>query len=167
MTLGDRIAVLKAGVLQQVDAPLAVYDRPVNKFVAGFLGSPSMNFVDAVVDGAGVKVGEARWAAEAALAAALASHAGAKVTAGVRPEHIVLSDAPGALKGQVEFSEVLGAERLLYVQTAAGRLVVRVAPDQSSAIGANVGLMPEPGGLRVFDAADQAVGVAAGTVVGT
>jgi len=160
MTLGDRIAVLKAGVLQQVDAPLAVYDRPVNRFVAGFLGSPSMNFVDAVVDGAGVKVGDARWAADGALAAALGAHAGAKVTAGVRPEHIVLTDAPGALKGQVEFSEVLGAERLLYVQTAAGRMVVRVAPDQGGAIGANVGLMPEPGGLRVFDAADQAIGIA-------
>jgi ABC-type sugar transport system ATPase subunit len=79
----------------------------------------------------------------------------------VRPEHIVLSDAPGALKGQVEFSEVLGAERLLYVQTPAGRIVVRVAPEHGGTIGANVGLMPEPGRLRVFDAADQAIGIAA------
>jgi len=86
---------------------------------------------------------------------------GAKVPAGVGPGHLGLSDAPGALRGQIEFSEVLGAERLLYVQTAAGRLVIRVAPDQKSAIGANVGLMPEPGALRVFDAEEKAVGVAA------
>jgi len=162
MTLGDRIAVLKAGVLQQVDAPLTVYERPVNKFVAGFLGSPAMNFADAIVDGGGVRVGGARWAAEGALAAALAGLAGAKVTAGVRPEHIALSDAPDApdaLRGQIEFSEVLGAERLLYVQTAVGRLVVRVAPDAGRAIGSTVGLVPEAGRLRVFDAEDLAVGV--------
>ncbi len=161
MTLGDRIAVLKAGVLQQVDAPLTVYERPVNRFVAGFLGSPSMNFVDAVVDGAAVRVGEARWTADGALAAALGAHAGAKVTAGVRPEHLTLSDAPGALRGQIEFGEILGAERLLYVQTPAGRIVVRVAPDHAATIGANVGLMPEPGSLRVFDAEEKAVGMAA------
>jgi multiple sugar transport system ATP-binding protein len=160
MTLGDRIAVLKSGLLQQVDAPLAVYERPVNRFVAGFLGSPAMNFTDAVVDGAGVRVGEARWPAEAALASALAGRAGAKLTAGVRPEHLALSDSPDALRGTVEFSELLGAETLLYVKTSAGRLVVRVAPEHMRAAGTNVGLVPEPGSLRLFDEAGAGVGVA-------
>ena len=159
MTLGDRIAVLKSGVLQQVDTPLAVYERPVNRFVAGFLGSPAMNFVDAVVDGAAVRVGEARWPADGALAAALSGRDGAKLTAGVRPEHLVPGDGPGALAGTVEFTEVLGAETLLYVKTAAGRLVVRVSPDRMRPPGATVGLVPEAGALRLFDSDGAALGL--------
>jgi multiple sugar transport system ATP-binding protein len=159
MTLGDRIAVLRNGVLQQVDAPLTVYERPVNRFVAGFLGSPAMNFVDAVVDGPAVRVGEARWSVEPALAAAVAGRAGAKLTAGVRPEHLAAGEGPEALGGTVEFSEVLGAETLLYVKTAAGRLVVRVAPEHMRAAGAAVGLVPEPGSLRLFDEEGAALGV--------
>jgi multiple sugar transport system ATP-binding protein len=159
MTLGDRIAVLKGGILQQVDTPLDVYERPVNRFVAGFLGSPAMNFVDAVVDGTAVRVGEARWAAEGSLATALAGRTGTKLTAGVRPEHIALSDAPDALQGTVEFTEVLGAETLLYVKTAAGRIVVRVAPDRMRPAGSAVGLVPEPGALRLFDGEGLALGI--------
>ncbi len=151
MTLGDRIAVLKGGLLQQVDTPLNVYERPLNRFVAGFVGSPAMNFVDAIVDGNAVRVGEARWTASGALAAALAGRAGTKLSAGVRPEHMALSDAPDALKGTVEFTEVLGAETLLYVKTAAGRIVVRVSPDRMRPAGTPVGLAPEPGALRLFE----------------
>jgi len=166
MTLGDRIAVLKGGVLQQVDAPLTVYEQPVNRFVAGFLGSPSMNFVDAIVDGGAVRVAAARWTPDAVLAAELPAHAGQKLTAGVRPEHLALSDAPDALQGKVEFSEVLGAETLLYVHTAAGRLVVRVSPEHRRATGATVGLVPEPGALRLFGADDRAL-TAAGAAMAT
>jgi multiple sugar transport system ATP-binding protein len=165
MTLGDRIAVLKAGVLQQVDTPLAVYERPVNRFVAGFLGSPSMNFVDAVVDGDAVRVGEARWPADGPLARALAGRAGTKLTAGVRPEHLALGDGPGALTGTVEFTEVLGAETLLYVKTAAGRIVVRVAPERMRKAGTPVGLLPEPGALRLFDDEGLALGLEQGAAV--
>jgi multiple sugar transport system ATP-binding protein len=161
MTLGDRIAVLKSGVLQQVDAPLTVYEKPTNRFVAGFLGSPSMNFVEALVDGGAVRVGEARWPAEPGLAAALAGRGGTKLQGGVRPEHLALSDAPDALRGTVEFTELLGAETLLYVQTSAGRLVVRVAPEDRRAPGTTVGLVPEPGSLRLFGADDQALAPAA------
>jgi multiple sugar transport system ATP-binding protein len=166
MTLGDRIAVLKSGLLQQVDAPLAVYERPVNRFVAGFLGSPAMNFVDAVVDGAGVRVGEARWAADGALAGALGGRAGEKLTAGVRPEHLVPVDGPGALPGTVEFTEVLGAETLLYVKTSAGRLVVRVSPERMRPAGTTLGLAPEPGSLRLFDAEGLALGLSATDAAG-
>jgi multiple sugar transport system ATP-binding protein len=163
MTLGDRIAVLKAGLLQQVDAPLTVYEKPLNKFVAGFLGSPSMNFVDAVVDGGAVRVGEARWVAEPGLAGALSGRSGEKLTGGVRPEHLAISDAPDALKGTVEFTELLGAETLLYVKTTAGRIVVRVAPENRRSEGSVVGLVPEPGSLRLFGADDQALTAAGAT----
>ena len=166
MTLGDRIAVLKAGVLQQVDAPLTVYEQPVNRFVAGFLGSPSMNFVEAAVDGGAVRVAGARWVADPPLAAALPAHAGKKLTAGVRPEHLALSAAPDALQGTVEFSEVLGAETLLYVGTDAGRLVVRVSPEHRRATGDRVGLVPEAGALRLFGPDERAL-TAAGAAMAT
>ena len=97
MTLGDRIAVLKAGVLQQVDAPLAVYDRPVNKFVAGFLGSPSMNFVE-VPAGSGVSElhqGGIHIPLPPQFREALAG-VGDRVVVGFRPEHLDLGDVAGA-----------------------------------------------------------------------
>ena len=166
MTLGDRIAVLSAGVLQQVDAPLAVYERPANRFVAGFLGSPSMNFLDATVGegGRSVRIAGASWAVDGAVASALASRAGAAVTVGVRPEHLTVHAAAGttmgALPGRVDFGEALGAETLLYVATDAGRLVARAAGDARRSPGEAVQLVPDPGALRVFAKDGSAVGAA-------
>ncbi|MEP7027615.1 MAG: ABC transporter ATP-binding protein [Candidatus Eisenbacteria bacterium] len=166
MTLGDRIAVLSAGVLQQVDAPLTVYERPANRFVAGFLGSPSMNFLAATVGegGRSVRIAGANWTLEPALAAALSGRAGEAVTVGVRPEHIAVHGGahgdPGALSGRVEFGEALGAETLLYVGTDAGRLVVRASGDARRSPGEAVRLVPEPLALRVFDALGASVGAA-------
>ena len=162
MTLGDRIAVLSAGVLQQVDTPLMVYERPANRFVAGFLGSPSMNFLDGAVGegGRSVRVAGAQWPVDGALALALGARAGEKVTVGVRPEHLAVhaDGADGALPGRVEFGEALGAETLLYVGTDAGRLVARLTGDARRAPGEPVRLVPEPGSLRVFDQEGAAVG---------
>jgi multiple sugar transport system ATP-binding protein len=167
MTLGDRIAVLSAGVLQQVDAPLEVYERPANRFVAGFLGSPSMNFLDAKVGEGGrtVRIAGANWTLDPALAAALSGRAGEAVTVGVRPEHLAVRPATGAgddgaLPGKVEFGEALGAETLLYIGTDAGRLVARLSGDARRSPGEAVRLVPEPGALRVFDASGIAVSAA-------
>ncbi len=171
MTLGDRIAVLSAGVLQQVDAPLVVYERPANRFVAGFLGSPSMNFLAATVGEGGrtVRIAGASWALEPALVSALSGRAGEAVTVGVRPEHInVLAGEGaegGALAGRVEFGEALGAETLLYVGTDAGRMVVRALGDARRSPGESVRLVPEPEALRVFDASGASVGMAAPAMV--
>ncbi len=165
MTLGDRIAVLSGGVLQQVDAPLKVYERPANRFVAGFLGSPSMNFLEATVDpsGRGVRIAGASWAVDGALAIALANRGGESVTVGVRPEHLaVLPPAEGeALAGRVEFGEALGAETLLYIGTDAGRLVARASGDARRAPGEAVSLVPDPGALRVFAQDGSAIGAPA------
>jgi multiple sugar transport system ATP-binding protein len=169
MTLGDRIAVLSGGVLQQVDTPLMVYERPANRFVAGFLGSPSMNFLDAVVgeNGRSLKIAGASWPLEGALAIALGSSGGEKVTVGVRPEHLAVRTdaADGALAGRVEFGEALGAETLLYVGTDAGRIVVRANGDARRAPGEPVKLVPEAGALRVFDQEGAAVGRAEAAAV--
>ena len=160
MTLGDRIAVLSAGVLQQVDTPLMVYERPANQFVAGFLGSPSMNFLQGTVGDGGrsVRIAGAQWPVDGALALALASRSGEAVTVGVRPEHLTIGGPEGALEGRVEFGEALGAETLLYVGTDAGRMVARANGDARRAPGEAVRLVPEPGALRVFDKDGAAVG---------
>src|SRR5262245_57145203 len=112
MTLGQRIAVLKDGVLQQVADPHTLYHRPGNRFVAGFLGSPPMNFLEARVDGEGAVT-----LAGASLAARLAAHRGRTVTLGVRPEDLMLTaggGAGGALAATLEVREPLGNESLLY-----------------------------------------------------
>jgi ABC-type sugar transport system ATPase subunit len=176
MTLGDRIAVLDKGLLQQVDTPLAVYEHPANRFVAGFLGSPAMNFLAATpgADGATVRVGDGAFRLDAADAARWREAGSGPLTVGVRPEHFVVTAdgagaspgaSPGAgdgLPGRVEYAEALGAETLLYVETAAGRLTVRGAPGAArGTAGDRVRLVPAPGALRLFDDAGRALGAAA------
>jgi multiple sugar transport system ATP-binding protein len=136
MTLGQRVAVLRKGELQQVAGPQELYDRPVNLFVAGFIGSPAMNFVEGEIerdDGAlAVKVGAHRLAVderERALAAGVEAYAGRKVIVGVRPEH--LDDAalaPGTpserrLRGHVRLRESLGSESVVHFQIDAAPAV--------------------------------------------
>ncbi len=166
MTLGDRVAVLDKGLLQQVDAPLTVYERPANRFVAGFLGSPPMNFLAATLGEGGARVGDVAWPIAADDAARWRAAGGGALTLGVRPEHLVLAPAGGAdgagLPGRVEFVEALGAEVLAYVDTAAGRVIVR---GTSAALRATAGdavrVTPEPGAVRLFDADGRALGAAA------
>ena len=130
MTMGDRVAVMRKGHLQQVDTPQEVYDRPVNLFVGGFIGSPSMNLVEARIDdgegGALVLVlGEQRLALDgAALEArsAIRHFMGRTVVLGIRPESVedaaVATDAPAdrRLRGTVELREALGSEIVAHVR---------------------------------------------------
>ncbi|HWO89017.1 MAG TPA: ABC transporter ATP-binding protein [Gemmatimonadales bacterium] len=106
MTMGTRIAVLKSGVLQQVGTPREIYDRPANAFVAGFIGSPGMNLLDAATHG----------------------HGGGAATIGFRPEHATITAAaPGGWPGVVVLAEPLGADTLVHVRLETGAsLTVRV-----------------------------------------
>jgi multiple sugar transport system ATP-binding protein len=126
MTMGDRVAVLRKGELQQTDAPQTVYDRPANLFVATFIGSPAMGLVEGDLardgDGLTVSIGpQSLPVPDTVLATrpALASYAGRQVAVGLRPEH--LEDAaldaagPARLRGKVLFAESLGSERLVHV----------------------------------------------------
>ena len=125
MTMGSRIAVLDFGVLQQVDTPQNLYNQPVNLFVAGFIGSPAMNFFDGQLvqaDGAvGCRIGEIVLRFDSRQEAALAKHLGEDVVFGVRPEQIVdcrlLPDAPSqnVLKTRIDVVEPLGNETFLYL----------------------------------------------------
>ena len=126
MTMGDRVAVMRKGQLQQVAPPQELYDRPVNIFVAGFIGSPAMNMLEARVDGhrvllgdAPLELGEQRW---------LAAYQGRSVVLGVRPEDIeeaetASRDGGARLRGRVELCEALGSEVLVHFTVAARQAV--------------------------------------------
>jgi multiple sugar transport system ATP-binding protein len=162
MTLADRIVVLNAGRIEQVGAPLDLYHRPDNQFVAGFLGSPRMNFLKGTVhscsDGACVIATASGGKVSAALKDRLA--VGSKVTIGARPEHVAAStggagpdlNAPG-IPGQLHAVEKLGDISYLYatVNGADGPLVVRADPGANWSPGQQVMLHAEPSRLHVFD----------------
>ena len=123
MTLADKIVVLRDGVIEQVGAPLDLYRDPDNRFVAGFIGSPAMNFLDGVVKGGGVDVPALGRVVE--TTAALPAE-GTAVTIGIRPEHIDVSIGQGALNA--DLSEALGGVSYLHLDTAtAERIIVEVS----------------------------------------
>lgn len=122
MTMGDRVAVLKDGILQQVAPPRELYDRPANEFVAGFIGSPSMNIFD------------------------FAGH-----RLGVRPESMRLSAEHGELTGVVDIVEELGAESYVYVTVGSQRFVARAEAGVIPARGEEVGLDFDPEQAHRFD----------------
>ena len=112
MTMGDRVAVLKDGLLQQVDSPQALYDRPANVFVAGFIGSPAMNLIDVAIDASGAKVGDGHVALTRAVLDAAGRESASRVTLGIRPEHVRLSSE--GVPMNVDLVEGLGADAFIY-----------------------------------------------------
>jgi multiple sugar transport system ATP-binding protein len=130
MTMGDRIAVMRKGELQQVGQPQELYDRPVNLFVGGFIGSPAMNMLEAELvqsdGGLAVDIGGQRLALDEALGSrpALRGHEGRTVVVGIRPEHVEdasLTDAPAdrRLRGEVVLTEALGSEIVAHIAVEA------------------------------------------------
>jgi sn-glycerol 3-phosphate transport system ATP-binding protein len=115
MTLGDRLIVMDNGYAAQVGSPLEVYERPETIFVAGFIGSPAMNFLDVQMSSDGKTV-ELNGGTHLPLQnEGMPSHAGQTVTLGIRPEHFELSEeGPGRLTLSVDYAEVLGADTLVH-----------------------------------------------------
>jgi multiple sugar transport system ATP-binding protein len=135
MTLGSRIAVMKDGVLQQIGTPDDIYHRPANTYVAGFIGSPTMNFIEGSVMTAGPDGAFAIAGASLALPCPQAGQA----TLGLRPEHLALADdAPW--RGEVTLVEPTGADTFVVIRTAAGTVTVRTAPRIPVRMGDPVGL---------------------------
>jgi multiple sugar transport system ATP-binding protein len=135
MTMADEIVVINAGRIEQVGAPIDLYDRPANLFVAGFIGSPKMNLIGGRI----------------------AAEMGAE-TVGVRPEHIGVSEAGGTWSGTVTVAEHVGSDTFLYVHVeGAGELSVRVVGDIRLGKGAQVHLTPEPGRIHRFDRDGKAI----------
>ncbi|QTX03986.1 ABC transporter ATP-binding protein [Agromyces archimandritae] len=153
LTMGDRIAVLKDGVLQQVGTPRDLYESPNNVFVAGFIGSPAMNLFPADIADGGIRFGEAVVPVERE---ALAATSAPQVTVGVRPEDIAVSTTPGTgLEVKVDLVEELGADGYLYghseVEGKRTDIVARVDGRAHPFAGDTVYLAPTPGHVHVFD----------------
>jgi len=157
MTLADKIVVLDHGEISQVGTPMDLYNHPANKFVASFIGSPTMNFVaaetrsvsgkDAVVGLPGG--GQITVPARGSLASA------APVEVGIRPEHVRLgapNDPKANIGGTVQILERLGNATIMYVNTAAGQIVVQDDGDVATKAGDNVGVIFDPARVHLFSA---------------
>ena len=162
MTMGDRIVVMNDGVIQQIAAPKELYDHPVNRFVAGFIGSPPMNFIDADV----TRDGDRFYASgngfktllPQAHTAKLSSN-GKKIVLGVRPEDVRVVNAPDSdsnASGRIDVVEQLGAEQLAFTVVGEQNLLLRTSPDITLAAGANVSLAFNVAKTHAFDPATGA-----------
>ena len=152
MTLADRIVLMKRGKVQQIGRPLDLYDRPCNLFVATFIGSPSMNVVEAKIEdgricGEGFKLPlDARWQAQS----------GQKIQLGVRPQHLFLtSDTSDSLRAQVEVVEPMGCESNLYCRTGKNLYTVRQEGVSELRPGDHVNLSFDTAHLHLFDAESE------------
>jgi lactose/L-arabinose transport system ATP-binding protein len=147
MTLADKIVVLRSGRVEQVGRPLDLYHDPDNRFVAGFIGSPAMNFVAATVENGALRapgLGEAPVPTAAALPGA-----GAKVSVGLRPQHLTLD--PAGSTHRVEITEALGGVSYIHLSSASGeKLVVESREDPKVAPGARAGVAFNPADAMVF-----------------
>jgi multiple sugar transport system ATP-binding protein len=156
MTMGDRIVVLDGGHVQQIANPLTLYDRPANRFVAGFLGSPSMNLWPAQFGRDGLNVGDALWRVDGEVPQTLHEFVGRPLVLGIRPEDLALDDdsARGPrVRANVtlEVVEPLGSETLVYWNTAGVNSVARVRPDHAVRVGQEVELRLDLGRAHFFD----------------
>jgi len=157
MTLADRIAVMKGGLIQQLDRPQEIYKRPVNRYVAGFIGSPGMNFLDGAVT---VRDGAPRFVADG-IDIALANYrfdnqrAGPAVF-GIRPEHIGINsgeDWPFSATVPVEIVEPMGSDTLVWTRLGGQNLTIRVSSERTPRTGEDVSVGFDPMNASLFDAA--------------
>jgi multiple sugar transport system ATP-binding protein len=153
MTLADRIVVMDKGIVQQVGTPEELYRRPANLFVAGFIGSPKMNFLQ----GEWAGPGQLRLAGGASLAVDAANQPGGSLVLGVRPDGFTVTEpAAAGLRGRIVLNEYLGRESYLHLDLEnGGTAVVEVSPDAPFRAGQSVGLGLKPGAAHLFAAADE------------
>ncbi|HSN89637.1 MAG TPA: sn-glycerol-3-phosphate ABC transporter ATP-binding protein UgpC [Anaeromyxobacteraceae bacterium] len=159
MTMGHRIAILSAGVLQQVGTPLEVYERPANLFVAGFIGTPPMNFVHGTLADGGGSLAAAGFAlpVPARFRGQMAGRTGARIVAGIRPENVLEpSRAPRGEAAKVpvvvEIAEPLGDEVIVHARAGEDMVVFRQDPHRMPAIGDRLEVQVELEALHLFDA---------------
>ena len=173
MTMADRIVVMKDGLIQQVDTPQHLYDWPVNTFVAGFIGSPQMNFIDSFIRKEGddfyVEFGsedtkrrlgvkfKIKLPAYKNAKGQLDNYVDKEVIMGIRPEHIhdepkLLKEFPdGIVQANVEVTELMGAETYLYVNCETHYLTARVTPTTTAKMGEEIDITFEPEKIHLFD----------------
>ena len=165
MTMASRIVVMKDGLVQQVDSPQNLYDYPTNQFVAGFIGSPQMNFFNVKLEKEGkdivAKFGENKIVVPASKVAKITdeSYIGKEVVMGIRPENInddpeyVANKPDGIISASVEVTELMGSETYLYLKTSGkdDNIIARVDPHTASKQGAQVKVAFDLNRLHFFD----------------
>lgn len=156
LTMGDRIVLMKDGLVQQIDDPMTMYSRPSNSFVAGFIGSPAMNFFEGEVRSEGTFAGPGGMAVS--LSDAMQKVAGIqaprKVMLGVRPEHISLGGGGGAtIKAKVRIVEPMGSELYVYFGVGEGgrEYIARIQPDAHIVVGSSIELAINIDKAHLFD----------------
>ena len=163
MTMGDRIVVMKDGFIQQVDSPQNLYEKPCNEFVAGFMGSPQMNFIDATVSKEGADyyltfgANTVKVPAEKNKDDVLAPYVGKEVTFGIRPEDVhdepeFIEKSPETLvKAVVEVTELMGAETYLYLNIEGNAVTARVEPTSTAKSGDEISVALDMNKMHLFD----------------
>ncbi|MHB8398783.1 MAG: ABC transporter ATP-binding protein [Candidatus Limnocylindrales bacterium] len=160
MTMGSRIAVMSEGLLQQVGTPQDLYDHPVNRFVAGFIGSPAMNFVDVTVSGGGggavtLEAPDMTIPVPERLRSIVGPTTGRILIAGFRPDHLELTDGGATaarIHGRADVVEYLGAQELIHVSAAGKDLIAIVNASHAVRSGDNLTLSLSLDKLHLFDA---------------
>ncbi|MDF2669043.1 MAG: sugar transporter ATP-binding protein [Paenibacillus sp.] len=161
MTLGERIVVMNKGTIQQIASPTELYNRPNNMFVAGFIGSPAMNFIDARIEGGKVVTEAASFQLTDVMAAGLKAYEGKEVVMGIRPEHIYGEDfahtvsKEHTLSAQVQVIENLGAENLIYFRIGKRMVTARVNPETEARLGQLKTFIIDRNRLVFFDPATE------------
>jgi len=155
MTLSDKIAVLDHGVIAQTGAPLELFHRPANKFVASFIGSPTMNFMNVTVRSFNDSIAVLDLDGGISVAAKT-RNAGrpqpGTLEIGIRPAHIrVCNPDTASLQGTVRVVEQFGTSAILYLETSAGRIVVESSGEVATRVGDTVGLALDPSRIHLFD----------------
>jgi multiple sugar transport system ATP-binding protein len=156
MTMGDRIVVMNEGVVQQIAPPKELYDHPVNRFVAGFIGSPPMNFLDAEIvrdgDRLYAQTSGVRTLVPQTLASKLPASSNGKVVLGIRPEDVrVGGNGEASGKGRVDVVELLGSEQLGFVVVGDQNLLLRTSPDTPLNAGDSIDLHFNTAKMHAFD----------------
>ncbi len=159
MTLADRIAVMRGGLIQQLDAPQIIYSRPVNLYVAGFIGSPGMNFLNGRIE----RRGAAPWLVAQGFEIDLANYEfqnqnapPGEVVFGIRPEHIAVDRGDGwpfSHEAAIEIVEPMGSDTLLWSQLGGQAITMRVSSDRAPRTGDTVAIGFDPLNASLFDAA--------------
>jgi multiple sugar transport system ATP-binding protein len=156
MTLADRIAVMRGGVIQQLDAPQAIYSKPVNKFVAGFLGSPGMNFLTGEIssDGAAFRVGDV--SIPLGRYAFVGQPIPGPAVFGIRPEHVLLGEAavgqPFGQDVKVEVVEPMGSDTLIWTLLGGTNLALRADAEKKVGVGDTIRVAFDPAKASLFGA---------------
>jgi multiple sugar transport system ATP-binding protein len=156
MTMADRVAVMRAGSLEQVAAPQTLYEQPANVFVAGFIGSPAMNFATTTSEGKDLVLGGHKLTLTGQQARAADSRPdGANVLIGFRPEHITLANGTDEdlvrFPAKVDVVEYLGSEELIHAQAEGNEIVALLPSDRKVSVGDTVTLAVPMEKLHVFD----------------